>query len=95
MLIPLHSAWHQSQHSVVFAIINNTSITNISIIEIESESLSFCSVSMIFVSIHLQLPTLVATLQILTIFYPTAPHLSFSILLSGLSLNSLAVQICW
>ena len=66
MLIPLHSAWHQSQHSVVFAIINNTSITNISIIEIESESLSFCSVSMIFVSIHLQLPTLVATLQILS-----------------------------
>ena len=94
MLISLHSAWHQSQHSVVFAI-NNTSITNISVVESESESLSFCSVSVIFVSIHLQLPTLVATLQILTIFYPTAPHLSFSILLSGLSLNSLAGQVCW
>lgn len=40
MLISLHSAWHQSQHSAVFAI-NNTSITNISVVESESESLSF------------------------------------------------------
>lgn len=65
MSIFLHTAWHQSQHSVVFDI-NNTSITNISVVESESESLSFCSVSRIFVSIHLQLPTLVATLQILS-----------------------------
>ena len=65
MLIFLHTAWHQSQHSVVFDI-NNTSITNISVVESESESLSFCSFSMIFVSIHLQLPTLVPTLQILS-----------------------------
>ena len=50
MSISLHSAWHQSQHSVVFDIINNTSITNISVGESESESLSFCLVSMIFVS---------------------------------------------
>ena len=64
--ISLHSAWHQSQHSVVFDIINSTSITNISVVKSESESLSLCSVSMIFVSIHLQLPTLVPTLQILS-----------------------------
>ena len=65
MLIFLHSIWHQSQHSVVFDM-NNASITNISVVESESESLPFCSVSVIFVSIHLRLPTLVATLQILS-----------------------------
>ena len=70
MLIFLHTAWHQSQHSVVFDI-NNTSITNISVVESESESLSFCSFSMIFVSIHLQLPTLVPTLQILLAYCST------------------------
>ena len=93
MLISLHSAWHQSQHSVVFAI-NNTSITNISVVESESESLSFCSVSVIF-CFNSPSASHSCGYPPNTYFHPTAPHLSFSILLSGLSLNSLAVQVCW
>ena len=93
MSISLHSAWHQSQHSVVFDIINNTSITNISVGESESESLSFCLVSMIFVSC-LNSPSASHSCGYPpnTIFYPTAPHLLFCILTSHfLSTSS---QLC-
>lgn len=93
MSIFLHTAWHQSQHSVVFDIINNTSITNISVGENKSESLSFCLVSMIFVSC-LSSPSASHSCGYPpnTIFYPTAPHLLFYIV--TLHFLSTSSQLC-
>lgn len=62
MFISFHSTWQQCQYSIMLDIINATSMTNIDV-ESFSETMSFFSISMIFVSTHLQQPTLRPTLQ--------------------------------